>query len=249
MIENQELSEISGIAPCSFHPGLFWVHNDGGNEPYLYLIDTFGVIQSKVSITNAKNRDWEDLTIGQENGVSYLYIGDIGNNRRLRENVQVYKIREPQSIDKEFEVTAEIMHLSYTNGPRDAETLMYDQQTNELIIVTKRELRTYVYSFPFKDSSVTVAPFGRINHQWITGGDISPEGDILLKNYGHVFYWKARKQLNAAKRLTTTKSKNIRYRREPLGEAICWNPLGGFISISERFGKKPIKIYQYTIRK
>ena len=249
MIENQELSEISGIAPSSFHPAMFWVHNDGGNEPYLYLIDTLGVIQSKVRITNAKNRDWEDLTIRQENGVSYLYIGDIGNNRKIRESIQIYRIREPQSIDKEIEAPADIMNLSYANGPKDAETLMYDQQTNELIIVTKRELRTYVYSFPFNDNSLSVAPSGRLNHLWITGGDISPEGDVLLKNYGHVFYWPTRNQLSALERLTQTNSKHIRYHREPLGEAICWNPTGGFITISERFGKKPVIVYQYTLRR
>lgn len=247
VIENRALSEISGIVPSSFHQGMYWVHNDGGNLPYLYLIDTLGSIHGSVKISNAINRDWEDLAQGMNNGVSFLYVGDIGNNRKNRESVQIYKIEEPRELEGEMNTKAEVMNIHYTDGSRDAEALLYDPQSHELIIVTKRELRVHAYAFPFEPGNQTVAPYGKIKGMWITGGDINSKGEILLKNYGHVFYWSNRNEQSAVDRLTRSKGQKIAYRREPLGEAICWKPTGGFMTISERFRKKPVKVYQYIL--
>lgn len=247
LINDKELSEISGLTPSTYHPGLYWVHNDGGNPPYLFLIDTAGTIHAKVKVGNGTNRDWEDIAQGVENGTSYLFIGDIGDNKKQRKNVQIYKVKEP-SMDhmdhREFSVTPEVMNITYSNGSRDAEALMYDPKTGELILVTKREIHVQVYSFPFVQGNHTVAAKGTVNHHWITAGDINNSGDILLKNYGHVFFWSNSEQKSTIEQLTQTNS-TTRYRREPLGEAICWKPTGGFLTISERLGQKPVTIYQY----
>src|SRR5690606_1923316 len=67
------INESSGMFIES--PDKFWTHNDGGDLPYLYCIDSTGELLKKVFI-QAKNNDWEELVL--ENGT--VYIGDFGNN-------------------------------------------------------------------------------------------------------------------------------------------------------------------------
>ena len=51
-------------------------HNDSATTNQLFDIDTStGAITRTVTITNASNTDWEDLT----HDGTYIYIGDFGN--------------------------------------------------------------------------------------------------------------------------------------------------------------------------
>ena len=69
------MDEISGLVTSGTNPGLFWVHNDGGDEPLVYLINRQMEVQMVVKLTNAvqyreahaeidkvSNIDWEDIT-------------------------------------------------------------------------------------------------------------------------------------------------------------------------------------------
>lgn len=248
-VDSSVLPEVSGIVPSKYHPGHYWVHNDGGHAPALYLIDSTGAVRSSVIIGNAVNRDWEDLASGWIGGKSYLYVGDIGDNTAVRANVQIYRLEEPQDIQNVLKVPSEVMHLSYAEGSRDAETLMYDPHTGELIIVTKRELRVHAYAFPFTTDTLTVSSRGRVGHALITGGDINHHGDVIIKNYGHVFLWPASRGVSAVDRLVLCHDESIKYRRETQGEAICWNRSGkGFITISERQGRASVPVYEYQLQ-
>ena len=89
--------------------GSFWVHNDSGDEPRLFALDTEGRVQIPDSladdfhgeeeeagkdswpglfIENAVNQDWEDVT---SNGTN-LYIADMGNNRNARRDLGIYVV-------------------------------------------------------------------------------------------------------------------------------------------------------------
>jgi len=86
-------------------------HNDSGTTNQLYDIDvSTGAITRTVTITNASNTDWEDLT----HDGTYIYIGDFGNNTGDRIDLKVYRI----SISDYFSntsVTADIINFSYSN--------------------------------------------------------------------------------------------------------------------------------------
>ena len=80
------LKEVSGLEVDS--DGTFWMINDSGNAPILYGLDSDGKIIRKLKI-DAKNRDWEDLTLDSEGN---LYIGDFGNNQNDRKHLKILKI-------------------------------------------------------------------------------------------------------------------------------------------------------------
>jgi hypothetical protein len=84
---DDELKEISGLE--SINDSLFIGHNDGGNDPLLYVMNQEGKILKSCKIYNAKNTDWEDLTKDDKGN---LYIADIGNNANKRKKVRILKV-------------------------------------------------------------------------------------------------------------------------------------------------------------
>jgi len=246
-IEEARLNEISGIVASHNYPNHFWVINDSGDDPNIYLINSKGALIHTLTIANATNRDWEALAISVHDGKSMIYVGDIGDNRAKREQIQIYQIEEPDSTSST--ITAITMNISYAEGARDAECLMYDASSNELIIVTKREKKVLVYSFPFEDADVELTKKGNIDFRYVTGGDINKNGEVLIKNYGHVYYWPKATFNSTAQNLMCQKPQQIKYRREPQGEAIAWdNDQLRFYTMSEKRGKKPVTFYEYRLK-
>lgn len=80
----EEVKETSGLF---FHNGRLWTHNDSGGKPILYGLDTttFEVVQ-RITLVNAKNKDWEDVCTDDEN----VYVGDFGNNKGKRKNLRIF---------------------------------------------------------------------------------------------------------------------------------------------------------------
>ncbi|MFA7274606.1 MAG: T9SS type A sorting domain-containing protein [Crocinitomicaceae bacterium] len=94
----QFVSEITILDPVlSESSGLLWLnnkvitHNDSGNEPALYELDTLsGLITRKITVGNASNQDWEDLTAD----ANFIYIGDFGNNEGNRTDLRIYRVSQ-----------------------------------------------------------------------------------------------------------------------------------------------------------
>ena len=80
----EEIDETSGLF---FHNGRLWTHNDSGGKPILYGLDTatFEVVQ-RITLVNAKNKDWEDVCTDGER----VYVGDFGNNKGKRKNLRIF---------------------------------------------------------------------------------------------------------------------------------------------------------------
>lgn len=80
----EEVHETSGLF---YHNGRLWTHNDSGGQPILYGLDTttFEVVQ-RLTLVNAKNKDWEDVCTDGET----VYVGDFGNNKGKRTNLRIY---------------------------------------------------------------------------------------------------------------------------------------------------------------
>lgn len=101
------LKESSGLIAISNNS--FWTHNDSGHPPVLFNIDSAGKIIQIKRISNATNFDWEDLTSDEKGN---FYIGDFGNNKNNRRTLQIYKIPNPENIEKE-RIEAEMIEFSF----------------------------------------------------------------------------------------------------------------------------------------
>ena len=169
---SNELKEISGLE--SINDTLLIAHNDGGNEPSLYLLNLKGKITKTCSIRNAKNTDWEDLTKDDKGN---LYLADIGNNSNKRRKVRILKV-VIDSLLYADSITADIYPFSYpdqTSFPPSASELYFDAESisfynDSLWIFTKCR------SVPFdgKSKIYAIHPKDLGEGKWEMKGEIIP---------------------------------------------------------------------------
>ncbi|MFH6767298.1 T9SS type A sorting domain-containing protein [Gaetbulibacter aquiaggeris] len=138
-LDNTIVSQSSGVI---YYNNKIITHNDGGGANALYEMDpTSSVVTRTVTISNASNVDWEDIT--QDD--NYIYIGDIGNNYGNRKDLKIYKISKAD-YDASNSVSAETINFSYANQtnfiwnldttPWDAQSLI-SIDANNLLIISK----------------------------------------------------------------------------------------------------------------
>lgn len=168
-------------------------HNDSGNEPILYEVDTVsGVINRKVVVKNATNVDWEDICFDE----SYIYIGDIGNNSGSRTDLKIYRLlisdffgntNDTVLVDTiQFNYSDQIDFIPGENSTNyDAEALI--SMGDSLYIFTKNwnDFRTNVYALPKMPGIYPVSKVDSIDSQGlVTGGCYNTlSGSVLLCGY------------------------------------------------------------------
>jgi hypothetical protein len=252
-LQNKQMDEISGIAASGLHKDIYYVHNDSGDTSRFFAIKPQGNIVSVIYFKGDPKEslgvaDCEDIAVGPgpSKGKSYVYMGDIGDNRAVRPYVTVYRMEEQMSWigkDSIVQASAEAVHFKYPGGPRDAETLMIDPIEKLIYIVSKRADSVTVYTSPlkFKPNDTLMLTErcklffnGFKPFKWITAGDISKDGSqVLLKDYMRVYYWR-RQQNEPIWKTMQRKPVELPYQQEKQGEAIGFTPDGkGYYTTSE----------------
>ena len=137
-VADPELNELSGLV--SLDSGL-WAHNDSGDEARVFRLDEAGATQAVVHLEGIDAFDWEDLS-GAGPSAGELFVGDIGDNEAIRNEVTVlrFAVPDPAPVGEVTIPADEIqtITLRYPDGPRDAETLLVDPVTRDIVIVDKR---------------------------------------------------------------------------------------------------------------
>jgi len=165
-LENDDITEASGIVHSRQYDDVFWTHNDSAiiiNEEahpnIIYAFNSNGVDLGEFTLTGLTEpvnvngetihqRDWEDMAYDG----TYLYIGEIGDNDRLYGTYYVHKCLEPDvnnpPTDNEISCTSiPFTYQKYNsegeptegNVSYDAETLMVDTN-GDIYIITKGAL-------------------------------------------------------------------------------------------------------------
>jgi hypothetical protein len=183
-IQTPDLDENSGLI---FYNNNIITFNDSGGEANLYEINaSTGNITRTVTITNATNVDWEDIT----QDASYIYIGDIGNNNGNRTDLKIYKIAKNDYNGSDDIAVAEIIFYSYadqldfTSNPNntnwDAEGLI--SYSDQLLIFSKNwvDNRVNVYSIPKTNGTYSALLKSSYNtNGLITSAEISLNENII----------------------------------------------------------------------
>ena len=262
----KEMDEISGIAVSGIRKDIYYIHNDSGDTSRFFAITPDGTIKNVIYFKGDPSQplgavDCEDIAvgIGPEKNKSYVYLGDIGDNGAVRKYITIYRFEEKQNWAKDSLIkNAEVVpvHYKYPDGPKDAESLMIDPIEKLIYIVSKRSDSVTVYTTPlnFKANDTLVLSKkcklyfnGFRPFKWITAGDISLDGQlILLKSYEKVYYWKRSNNEPVWKTMLKTPTE-LPYKPEKQGEAIGFTLDGkGYYTTSEGAFAP---IYYYTIPK
>lgn len=179
-----DVHESSGLARGTDRPGLFWTHNDSGDEPVLYAVSADGALVERVRLRGARSTDWEDIEAAPCAAGSCLYVADTGDNDAERRSVTIYELVEPPEGATEAPVTG--FHGRYPDGARDAEALF--AHGGELYVVTKgRHGPIDVFRFPRQSGGVaTLRHVARIGGQpeheraRVTAATTSPGGGVVV---------------------------------------------------------------------
>lgn len=257
-----ELDEASGLAHSRSDNNYLWSHNDSGGEPWVYLFTQTGVGSGRVELEGANNIDWEDMAIGSgpDDDLDYLFLGDIGDNRAIRDEYQIYRFPEPDLNVNNLPLSLVLqnedydrINFIYDDGPKDAEALMVDPITKNIYLISKREEKVGVYELAFPQSINALDTARRIMslpYTFITAADISASGnEILIKNYLNVYHWQQDvEQPVTIPELLARPANRLEYTPEPQGEAIAWHQEEtGYFTLSETEGIVPEFIFFYDV--
>ncbi|WP_416483380.1 WD40 repeat domain-containing protein [Streptomyces sp. CL12] len=190
-ISDPRITESSGLAASHLHPGIYWTHNDSGDGPYIYAVDgATGKTVARVTLRGiGAPRDVEAISIGPHNEI---YVGDIGDNYDGRwPYVWIYRLPEPKVL-KDQTITATQYVVKYSNGPRNAESLLVHPKTGRVYIIDKKEDGGHLYEGPATLSTSGANIFKPIApiDLWATDATFSPDGDHLaVRGYlGGIYY-------------------------------------------------------------
>ncbi len=245
-LNNREITEASGITECRQNSNLLWTHNDSGDMARIFLINKNGEHEGTFRILNASNRDWEDIASGPgpENGVNYLYIGEIGDNAGIYQYKHIYRLPEPDINKADLNVP----HVNSENAQRitfiypdnkmiDAEALLVDPLTKDIYIITKREFPVTVYRLQYPQcttDTLITEEYATLPINNVTGGDFSDDGrKIILRTYEKAFIWE-RKPNETIGTSFLREPQRVPLASEPKGEAITFAADGsGYYTLSE----------------
>jgi hypothetical protein len=190
-IKDPRITESSGLAASRLHPGIYWTHNDSNDGPYIYAVDSAtGRTVARVTLSGVGSpRDVEAISIGPDN---QIYVGDIGDNLGGKwPYVWIYRLPEPERlVDQTVRATQYV--VKYTDGARNAESLVVDPKTGRAYIIDKNENGGHLYEGPAELSASGTNYFKPVAtvDLWATDAAISPDDrQLAVRGYfGGIYY-------------------------------------------------------------
>ncbi|MDO8899451.1 MAG: hypothetical protein Q7V19_17490 [Bacteroidales bacterium] len=174
-----------------------WTFNDSGGSAALFAIDTATAqVVQQISISNASNIDWEDITMDD----AYIYIGDFGNNAGVRKDLTIYKVaKEDIPLTGNTSVIAEKLSFSYPDQQSferskshnfDCEAMIAAGNNLFLFSKNRGDSKTKLYSLP-KSPGTHIADLIETfdTKGLITGADYNEDlNEIILTGYTNNTY-------------------------------------------------------------
>lgn len=200
VLDTTLLKEASGLAASKQFPNRLYHHNDSGAKGVFYFTDIAAQDIKEITFTYSKVTDVEDIAVGPCSSGQCIFLGDIGDNGRVRKSINLWIVPETQSFS-DVPSTAKKIVLRYPDGSHNAESLAVHPVTGDVYILTKEDkpdrnkfLPAKLYRLPkaaLTQGSATLKYLGEIDLHWMlqatekygeiaTGMDISPDGKTLL---------------------------------------------------------------------
>ena len=245
-----EATEISGLVASPQH-GILWAHNDSGDRARIFALRSDGSLIASLDVPGAEGADWEDIAVAPGGD---LLLGDIGDNKSVRKAIDIYRVREPRlAVGPTTTAAATRLRLSYPDGAHDAETLLAEPRTGEIVIVTKRlDGRSGVYAgqAPARNTSGAAvlrhAGDLRLGLAGLaTAGDVSADGrTIAVRTYTALYTWTRKPGASLAATLARKPCVgSVQLGREVQGESLALSHDGrSFFTVPEGAGA-PVRRY------
>ena len=201
----KKLKEVSGITYFPETKTLYTLE-DSGNKNAIYAIDSEGKLSKTITISNATNVDWEDITKDKSGNI---YIGDFGNNDNERKDLCIYKVAKNQ-LHNDLAKAEYKISFSYPEQkefPPKKKEMLYDVEgffelNGYFYLFTKNRSKGFdgtAFIYKIKNAAgtqkaVKIGEFktcNNYNHCVLTSATISPDGKkVALLSHDKVVLFK-----------------------------------------------------------
>jgi hypothetical protein len=234
-VEDPGLAELSGLV---VRGGELWAMADGGRRVEVDRLDpaTCAVVERRTAAIDPY--DPEDLALGPDGA---LWVGDLGDNDRVRATVAVIAL-PPRG--------APVLHrFAYPDGPHDAEALLTDARGRAVVVTKEATGPSGIYRAPLDGPGPTVlekvgevrlpesgtvgGPVGSFGAVLVTGAAMSVDGRVVaLRSYTDAWLYPVPGGGDVVDALAGAPVQ-VPLGGEPQGEAVAFEADGTLVSGSE----------------
>jgi hypothetical protein len=180
------IAESSGLAASVVHPGIVWTHNDSGNAPEIFAVDTrTGETVAVVTLRDVLPIDVEAIAMGRDDdGRPALYVGDTGTSVPLGGNAVIHRFTEPdQLVDQIVEVTTYVVDFGDVPRP-DVEAMLVEPRDNRVHLVSKDSSMGTVFQGPptLSTGGVNVLTAVGSAPASVSDGTFLPDGRVAVRS-------------------------------------------------------------------
>lgn len=253
-VSDASLTEISGMARGRRDRSVLWVHEDSGAQPDVHALTLDGTLRQTFRLGGVTAKDWEDMAVGPgpAAGEHYLYLGDVGDNARQRDEIVVHRVREPQVSGGGLVTLTDVdsIRLRYPDGAANSEAMAVGADRTIYVITKSKVTRVYMAPYPQSTTSVNVmeqVPAGTLGPEVdMSGADIRMDGRaILVRGYRFAWTWPIRLGEPMETTLAREPCKTPTFREEPQGEAVAFlDNDGSYMSTGE---EENARVRHYTL--
>ncbi len=255
----KKLKEVSGI---TYFPetNLIYTLEDSGNANKIYAINSEGKLNKTITITNATNVDWEDITKDKSGNI---YIGDFGNNANERKDLCIYKVNKNQ-LSKDLAVAEYKISFSYpeqTEFPPKKREMFFDvegffEHGNYFYLFTKNRSKNFdgtafiykILNAPGVQKATKIGEFktcNNYNHCVLTSATISPDGKkVVLLSHDKIVLFKGFKG-DLFHKGSQTEIKLDHFSQK---EAIVFKDNNTLLIADEKTNKIGGKVYEFRLK-
>ncbi|NNE97489.1 MAG: hypothetical protein HKN25_00575 [Pyrinomonadaceae bacterium] len=259
-IRSREITESSGLVASRCNEGVFWTHNDSGNGTFIFALDKKGEKLGTWKIQRVNSGDWEDLaTVKRSSGECLLFIGDIGNNSRLRKQQKIVRVIEPKVSPADrisskrrprLASPPEVIRFVYPGVRSDSEALLIHPQTEAIYILTKRfsgASGVYKLTEDYNNKDINkLVKVGDVSlpafpNGVVTGGEISSDGKrVILCDYFNGYELELPESSKNFDEIWKDEPSIIKLGKREQGEAICYSLDGNSVFATSEKRNSPL---------
>ncbi len=186
---SSDIGETSGLINLN---GKLITHNDSGDGPFLYEIDTTnGQVSRTVYVSNASASDWEGICLDS----TYIYVADFGNNNGTRTDLRIFRIDIADYLASDT-VSADTIAYDYSDQTSfssnpfftnfDAEALVAYGDSLYIFSKSWGAQMSFIYPLSKQPGTYSLVKTDTIMSQGlVTGAEYNPDnGEVWLVGYG-----------------------------------------------------------------